>query len=113
MAKKNSTKDEEQTSDGGFSKKWDKLLSSEWKDTAQSYSTEEIKKKIVSWEQAISTTEKDMDNDPKLKGLKDRMADLKEEIKEVSEVYTQTCQETMAQIKYVIWVSNQRGTELS
>src|ERR1044072_4312780 len=83
-------------------KKWAKLLSSEWMTTAESWTTDEIKKKIVQWEQAIGQSEKDMDADSALNGLKDRMADLKEQIKDTSEVYTKTIAEVQAQIKYVV-----------
>lgn len=90
-------------------KKWMKILSTEWMATAETYSTDEIKKKIVQWEQAISQFEKDMDNDSALNGLKEKMADLKEELKEKSEVYTKSSAETQAQIKFVVHLLDSRG----
>lgn len=93
-------------------KKWAKLLSSEWMTTAESWNTDEIKKKIVQWEQAIGQSEKDMDADHALNGLKDRMAELKEQIKETSEVYTKTIAEVQAQIKYVVHLLDQRGVSV-
>lgn len=93
-------------------KKWMKILSTEWMSTAESYTTEEIKKKIVQWEQAISQFEKDMDNDSALNGLKEKMTELKEELKEKSEVYTKSVAEAQSQIKYVVHLLDQRGVSV-
>lgn len=93
-------------------KKWAKLLSSEWMTTAESWDTDEIKKKIVQYEQAIGQSEKDMDNDHALNGLKDRMSELKEQVKETSEVYTKSIAEIAAQIKYVVHLLDQRGVSV-
>lgn len=93
-------------------KKWAKLLSSEWMSTAETWNTDEIKKKIVQWEQAIGQVEKDMDADSALNALKERMIELKEEIKEKSEVYTKTVAETQAQIRYVVHLLDQRGVSV-
>lgn len=115
MAKKKAAasvdgQDDNQTS--GVGKKWAKLLSAEWMTTAESFSTDEIKKKIVQWEQAISSFEKDMDADMALNVLKERMTEIKEEIKEKSEVYTKSCAETQAQIKYVVYLLDSRGVSV-
>lgn len=114
MAKKKAAsvdgQDDNQTS--GVGKKWAKLLSAEWMTTAESYSTDEIKKKIVQWEQAISSFEKDMEADMALNVLKERMTEIKEEIKEKSEVYTKSCAETQAQIKYVVYLLDSRGVSV-
>lgn len=110
--KTNDTGADTDSQNNGFSKKWAKLLSTEWMTTAESYSTDEIKKKVVQWEQALGQVEKDMDNDSALSGLKDKMAELKEELKEKSEVYTKSVAETQAQIKYVVHLLDQRGVSV-
>lgn len=110
MAKKKNDAVDEQ--DNGFNKKWAKLLSTEWMSTAESYSTDEIKKKIVQFEQAISVVEQDMDNDSALQALKNRETDLKKEIKDMSEPYTKSVAETQAQIKYIVWLLQNRGVSV-
>src|ERR1700690_2216567 len=102
MAKKKTADGTDETQTSGVGKKWAKLLSAEWMTTAESYSTDEIKKKIVQWEQAISSIEKDLEQDTALNVLQERMKEIKEEIKEKSEVYTKTILETQAQIKFVV-----------
>lgn len=111
MGRKKKTADG--SDDSGFSKKWEKKLPQGFKDVADSYDTDTIKKKIVEYEKAISATEKDMDADPKLSGLKDRMKDLKDEIKEASEVYTLTISESNASIRYLVYVLEGRGEVVS
>lgn len=108
MAKGN-VKDQTGEESPGFSKKWAKHLSDSWKTSAESYSTEELKKAIVDCERAISNFEKDMDADVKIKGIKDRMLDLKEELKEVSEIYTVPLNECQAQSKYAVFLLESRG----
>jgi DNA-binding transcriptional regulator GbsR (MarR family) len=93
----------------GFSKKWEKHLQSGFKEIADSLSTEDLKKKIVEYEQAISSVEKDMDADPKLSALKEKAKELKEDIKEVSEVYTVSINESQASIKYMVYALESRG----
>lgn len=115
MARKKKDADGTDTNDSQnplAGKKWAKLLSSEWMTTAESWTTDEIKKKIVQWEQAIGQSEKDMDADHALNGLKDRMAELKEQIKDTSEVYTKTISEVQAQIKYVVHLLDTRGVSV-
>lgn len=97
---------------GLSSKKWFKLLSTDWMTTAESYSTEEIKKKIVQWEQAKAVVEKDMDADTALNALKERAKEIKEETKEKSEPYTKSVAETDAQIKYAVYLLEQRGVSV-
>ncbi len=108
MAKKKNT-DVTDDSQGGFNKKWAKLLSADWMTMAESFSTDEIKKKIVQWEQAKAVVEKDMDSDTALNALKERAKEIKEEIKDKSEPYTKSVLETDAQIKYVVYLLEQRG----
>ncbi len=93
-------------------KKWLKLLDDGWKTSAQGFSTDEIKKKIVQWEQAVSSAEKDMEADTKLSALKDKAAELKEEIKETSKVYNETILESQAKIRYVVYLLESRGVSL-
>lgn len=97
----------------GFPKKWAKKLSPDWMDTAQSYSTDELKKKIVQWEQAISSTEKDEEADPLLHGMKEKMADLKEEIKEKSKPYRESVDQCQAQIKFAVFILESRGVPVT
>lgn len=96
----------------GFNKKWAKLLSADWMQIAESFSTDEIKKKIIQAEQAISTFENDMEADSTLKSLKERQKELKEEIKDVSEPYTKSIAETQAQIKYFVHLLESRGVSV-
>jgi len=114
MGRKKAVADGTGTDDAQSSsqKKWMKLLSTEWMSTAESYSTDDIKKKIVQWEQAISQFEKDMDNDSALNGLKEKMSDLKEELKDMSEVYTKSVAEAQAQIKFVVHLLDSRGVSV-
>lgn len=111
MAKKKNV-DVADDSQSGFNKKWAKLLSADWMTMAESFSTDEIKKKIVQWEQAKSVVEKDMDADTALNSLKERSKELKEEIKEMSEPYTKSVAETDAQIKYGVYLLEQRGVSV-
>lgn len=94
----------------GFSKKWQKFLSTDWQKSAESFSTDELKKKIVLWEQAISSSEKDMDADHKLNGLKEKATELKEEIKEHSKVYTESINGSHAMIRFAVYLLESRGT---
>lgn len=96
----------------GFPKKWAKLLSPEWIAGADSKSTEELKKNIIQLEQAISATEKDMDADPALNGIKDKMSELKDELKEKAAVYKDTIVESTAQIKYAVHLLDSRGVQV-
>lgn len=112
MAKQKKAKvDEDQVqSDSDFPKKWEKLLSKEWKEMSESFSTEDIKKKIVQFEQAISATEKDEANDLALNALKERKSELTKEIKELSEVYSESVVQTQAQIRWLVHLLDSRGT---
>ena len=95
-----------------FPQKWAKLLSSEWMSGAESKATDELKKNIVQWEQAISATERDMDGDPVLNGIKDKMTELKEELKEKSAVYKDTVAISVAQIKFAVHLLDTRGVQV-
>lgn len=92
-----------------FPKKWNKLLSDSWKTTAESYDNDELKKKIVDAERAISDFEKDMEADQKLQSVKTRLTELKEELKEMSADYMVPLKECQAQIKYSVHLLQQRG----
>lgn len=93
-------------------KKWMKLLTEDWRSAADSKSTDELKKNIVQWEQAISSTEKDMDNDSALNGIKEKMTDLKEDLKEKSTVYKESITQCTAQIKYAVHLLDSRGVQV-
>lgn len=112
MAKKNSDDSQKQAADPTFSPKWAKKLSSDWMSTAESYTTDELKKKIVQWEQAISSTEKDEDADMALNGIKDKMSDLKVDLKDKSKVYKESIDICQAQIKYAVHLLESRGIEV-
>lgn len=92
-----------------FPEKWNKLLSDNWKTSAEGYSNDELKKTIVDCERAISEFEKDMDDDEKITALKNTLSDMKEELKEASATYTEPLKECQAQIKYAVHLLQQRG----
>lgn len=109
MGKK--SKDDVETRE--FSKKWAKLLSEEWMNSTDSKSTDDINKDIVKLEQAISSTEEDMDSDSELNVIIDRLADLKADFKEKSKFYKETITSSQAQIKYLVHVLKSRGVPVS
>ena len=85
-----------------FPKKYLKKLPAGFEEAAQSMSDDELKKKIVEYERAIGELESDMEADDKLAGLK-------EKIKEISEIYSIPSQESKAAIRYCIYVLKSRG----
>lgn len=92
-------------SNNDFPRKWEKKLPEPIGDTKSkldSMGDDELKKKIVEWQQAISNAEKDMENDPKL-------CQLKEDMKEKSLVYRETISECSAQMRYSAYVLESRG----
>lgn len=109
MAKKTS---DQSVVDTSFPKKWAKKLSSDWMNTAESYSNDELKKRIVQWEQAISVTEKDQEADLALSALKEKANELKEDIKEKSKVYSESVDTCQAQIKFAVHLLESRGVEV-
>lgn len=110
MAKKNS--DDSPQVDTTFAQKWAKKLTKEWMSSAEGYTTDDLKKKIVQWEQAISATEKDEEADMALNGIKDKMADLKEDLKEKSKVYKESVDICQAQIRFAVHLLESRGIEV-
>ncbi len=89
-------------SDTTFPKKWLKKLPENWTEVAEGYDSETLKKKVVEWEQAIATTEKDMDADNELLALK-------EELKDKAEVYKKSISESQAMIRYAVYLLENRG----
>jgi hypothetical protein len=89
-------------SDAIFPKKWDKRLPESFKNTAESMGDEELKRKIVEFEQAIDEHEQDMENDTKLNALK-------EEMKTTAGTYKEPIVECQAQIRYACWILRNRG----
>lgn len=98
---KNENTEEKQTTPG-FPKKWAKRLPDGVSEQLQQMSDDELRKKIVQWQQLISQTEKDMSNDPKLESLK-------EEIKDKSSVYKETLVVANAQMRFAAYVLEGRG----
>lgn len=93
------------TSTLSFSRKWEKKLPEPIEDTKskiESMGDEELKKKIVQWQQAISNSEKDLENDPKVNSLK-------EDLKERCLPYREVIQECMAQMRFACFVLETRG----
>lgn len=86
-----------------FPQKYLNKLPISFKDAADSMSEDEIKKRIVEISKAISSFEKDMDNDTKL-------IELKEQVKELSDTYKVPIREHHIMIKYLVYMLEQRGT---
>lgn len=89
-------------SDAIFPKKWDSKLPDGFKDKAESFTNEELQRKIVEWSQAIDACEKDLENDSKLNALK-------EEVKSVTSIYKEPIQESQACIRYAVYLLKNRG----
>lgn len=102
MGRKKSTEEQSATN---FPKKWLKKLEKfapGFVEEGESMSTEELKKKVLEWEQLISTTEKDMDHDEALTALK-------EEAKQHAQVYKDTVSAQQAKIRYAVYLLESRG----
>lgn len=92
-------------SNSSFPRKWEKKLPPEIDDTKtkiDGMSDDELRKMCVKWNQAISATERDMENDSKLNSLK-------EDIKEAAGVYKDSISACQAQIRYAVFVLESRG----
>ena len=88
--------------DSTFPKKWATKLPEGHAEKAESLSNEDLKKKIVEWEQTISGAEKDMEAD-------DHLASLKEEVKEVAGTYKTTMVTYRAMIRHAVFLLETRG----
>ncbi|HVI40800.1 MAG TPA: hypothetical protein VM577_09080 [Anaerovoracaceae bacterium] len=86
-----------------FPAKWLSKLPEGWTDVAQAMSADDLKKKLVECERTISSTEKDMENDPKL-------VEAKEEAKALSGSYKEIINAHKAMVKYLVYVIDERGT---
>lgn len=100
MGRKKKDADDQGSND--FPKKWKDKLPENWAETAQTYDNETLKKKIVEYESAISSTEKDQEADADLTSLK-------EEVKEKSKVYKESISSCQACIRYSVYLLEQRG----
>lgn len=93
-----------QNSDDGptlESKYLEKLPEGFW-ESAQSMSSDELKKKLVEVETDISSTERDMKNDPKL-------LQAKEDVKILSQSYKEILTPSKAVVKAIVAVLGDRG----
>ncbi len=98
--------EEEQEGKRAFPKKWlKKIQESGWQDMADSMETDELKKRIVEFEQAIGEHEALMEKDSFLEKLK-------EDLSERKGVYTVPIAEITAKIKYSVYVLESRGTKV-
>lgn len=96
-------KDNDNSNTSSFPAKWLSKLPEGWTDIAQAMSAEDLKKKLVECERTISSTEKDMENDPKL-------IEAKEAAKNVSGDYKAIINAHKAMVKYLVYVLDERGT---
>jgi hypothetical protein len=86
-----------------FNKKYAKRLKeSNFCEMAESMDNDELKKKLVQYEQGISEQEKLKEKDVLLQNLK-------EEVKERNDVYNSPVLDLTAQIKYIVFVLEGRG----
>lgn len=85
-----------------FPKKWEKKLPDGFKDIADSLKTEEIRDRIMKCESVIMDTEREMAEDEKL-------AALKEAVKDLSGGYRDVLLTEMAKIKYCMYTLASRG----
>lgn len=84
-----------------FPKKYLKLLG-DFPEKAGLMSVDDLKKELIKYEQTISATERDRDEDVKLQSLK-------EEVKEASEPYNSLIKESFAAVKYIVYELESRG----
>ncbi len=108
MPRRKKEEDSNGKDNSGFPDKYKKHLSSEWMESSESKSNDELKKNVVQYEQAISMAEKDREGDPKLNALKEQAITLKKEIED-ADPYKLSIQELQAQIKYAVHILAQRG----
>jgi hypothetical protein len=90
-----------------FPEKWNKILKDmpEFKDAADSSSTEDLKKIIVQCEGNIYTVEKEMESDEKLNAAKALVKDYMAPHREAKKVQ-------MAKIKYALFLLEGKGNNL-
>ena len=90
-----------------FSEKWFKVISKlpEFKETADSASTEDLKKILVTCEGNIYTIEKEREEDTKLNAAKALVKDYSEPHRDAIKVQT-------AKIKYALFLLDGKGVEL-
>lgn len=91
------------TQNDQFPQKYLNKLPGSFKDAVDAMSEDEVKKRLVDISKAISSFEKDMDNDSKLIALK-------EQVKEISDTYKIPIKEHQIMIKYLVYTLEQRGT---
>ncbi len=87
-----------------FSKKLLDCISDEFKDSAVSMTTDDLRKKMVEFERSQSDTAKDMKNDPKI-------IDMKENLKALSEGYRDVIKADKASIQYILYILDTRGVD--
>ena len=85
-----------------FPKKWRSKLPEGFEEKAEAFSTDDLKKKIVEWEQQISASEKDLEAD-------ERLASIKEEYKEMEDVYKSSSKMHQAMIRFALYLLESRG----
>lgn len=86
-----------------FPKKWLSKLPDGFVEKAESMSIDDLKKKLVECERTISSTEKDMENDPKLTNAKEEVKTLESDYKEILNAHK-------AMVKFIVHVIDDRGT---
>lgn len=99
---KNKKNEEHLEIEEAFPKKWLNKLPEGFFEAAQSMSAEELKTRLITSEQTVSSTEKEMDNDQKLNTLK-------EDVKLLSSGYREVLSAQKAVIRAVVFVLNSRG----
>ena len=85
-----------------FPKKWAKFLPDTFKDTVETKNNDELESDIYKAESSIADIEKDMDNDAKLKVLK-------EDLKIVMGSYRDSIKTEQAKIRWMLHVMRLRG----
>jgi hypothetical protein len=106
MAKRVKKKKSGDGDNSDFPKKlWDKLPEN-WRDAAETKTTEELEKDLISSVKSMSQTYKDMKNDPKLSVLM-------EDVKALKGAFMDTILTDKAKIEYVIHLFNNRGVKTS
>jgi len=85
-----------------FPQKFKKLVPGPFIDAVETMDDAEMDKSIIDCEKVIVETEKELDDDPKIKGTKELLKDLTMSRKDVLSVQK-------AKIKYVLHVMKQRG----
>lgn len=85
-----------------FPKKWANKLPDGFEDTVASLASEDVKDKILKCEETLMTIEKEMDADEKL-------AALKESVKDLAGGYREAMNCEKAKIKYLMHLRAERG----